>query len=620
MAKVSATLLSWIKTEIDHAFKVVRDSIDKFSAAPENAAVLRACPEQLHQVSGALRIVGLSGATRFCEAIEGGFATLDAGKPSKAAVGVIDRSVLALKDFIDDLMRGQANVPLRLFSLYRELTGLEGKSDVSEKDLFFPDLALQAPSQLDPKLLSDHELVPFLLAQRARFQRGCLAWLRNQSSGLQDMREVLDELHRIAAHLPEPQALGWVGVGLIDGLLSEPTADWVATTKPLYSKIDFHIRDLASGSKKSNEPLLRELLFAIAKCKPATSRIRDIKQFYQLDTLFPEPALPGLMEFDMDYLQPALVDLHSRLESLKETWQQYISGEAKSLARFREQVTAFKAKALELGNPQLTKLLDVIALVAATRLPDPYPQQGQFMVIEMASAFLLIANVLDNFTDPPSDLEEQVVIMGGWLLDAKKDKSPGNPPPGLRADLTQQIGILQLRAQVAKEILANLQHVEQVLDAFARDPSKRATLQGLPPYLRQIQGALSILGFQRAMGVTSACALMIAECAKPNHPTDSDDVDWIAEGLRTLEFFLDACLRGREPTDEPIALFFSRFEKRSVPRQDTVKDVRTIIMAASLASAEAPVEHTLPIARSLEVVTPAAPEPPKVEVPEASPP
>src|SRR4029450_7883006 len=137
MAKISATLLSWIKTEIDHAFKVVRDSIDKFSAAPENAAVLRVCPEQLHQVSGALRIVGLSGAARFCEGIEGGFSTLDAGRPSKTAVSVIDRSVLGLKDFIDDLMRGRANVPLRLFPLYRELTTLQGKPDISEKDLLF---------------------------------------------------------------------------------------------------------------------------------------------------------------------------------------------------------------------------------------------------------------------------------------------------------------------------------------------------------------------------------------------------------------------------------------------------------------------------------------------------
>jgi chemosensory pili system protein ChpA (sensor histidine kinase/response regulator) len=626
MANVSATLLSWIKNEIDHAFKVVRDSIDKFSAAPEDATVLRVCPDQLHQVSGALRIIGLSGATRFCEAIEGGFSGLSGGKPSKATIGVIDRSVLALKEFVDDLMRGQANVPLRLFPMYRELTTLQGKSDISEKDLFFPDLTLPAPPHTNPKTLTEQELAPFLQSQRARFQRGCLAWLRNQPSGLQDMRQALDALHQIAPQLPEPRALWWVAVGLIDGLLDAPEPDWHANTKALYSKLDFQIRDLAAGSQKSNEPLLRELLFAMAKCKPATARIRDIKQLYQLDILFPEPDLPGLMEFDMDWLQPALIDVHSRLEALKDTWQQYISGEPKSISRFREQVASFKAKAVELGNPQLIKLLDVIALVAATRLPDPYPQQGQFMVIEMASAFLLIANVVDNFTNPPADLEGQIVIMGGWLLDATKGESSGKLPTGLRADLTQQIGILQLRAQVAKEILTNLQHVEQVLDAFARDPAKRDTLKGLQPYLRQIQGALSVLGFNPALEVTSMCALMIAECAKEDYAAASEDVDWIAEGLSTLGFYLDPCLRGREPTNEAISVFFSRIEKRRAPPPpDTVKDVPTIIMAASLASAEPdaaapPVDvdtaATPEPAEAVAVITP-TPEPVKVEAPQA---
>jgi chemosensory pili system protein ChpA (sensor histidine kinase/response regulator) len=129
MASVPATLLSWIKSEVDSALKLVRDSIAKFSAAPEDAAVLQVCPGQLHQVSGALRIVGLSGATRFCEAIEGTVSRLISTRPTSAGVQSIDRAVLALKDYIADLARGQANVPLRLYPAYRELGSLQGKPD-----------------------------------------------------------------------------------------------------------------------------------------------------------------------------------------------------------------------------------------------------------------------------------------------------------------------------------------------------------------------------------------------------------------------------------------------------------------------------------------------------------
>src|SRR5271154_147764 len=127
------------------------------------------------------------------------------------------------------------------------------------------------------------------------------------------------------------------------------------------------------------------------------------------------------------------------------------------------------------------------------------------MVIEMASGFLLIESVIDHFTSPPADIEQQIGIMGGWLLDAAKGKSTGEPPAGLRADLSEQIGALQLRAKVAKEIMANLQHVEQVLDGFARDPAKRDTLLGLRPYLRQIHGALSVLRFEQPARLLALC-------------------------------------------------------------------------------------------------------------------
>lgn len=584
MAGIPLTLLSWIKTEVDNSLNVVRDNIAKFSAAPEDGSVLRGCPDQLHQVSGALRIVGLAGATRFCETIEGTFGRLNSARPSKAAIGVIDRAVLELNEFVDNLARGEANAPLRLFPAYRELTTLQGISDISEKDLFFPDLELQAPPHPNAKVLARNEFAPFLQAQRARFQRGLLAWLRNQSNGLKEMQQALDALHQVAPQLPEPRALWWAAVGLIDGLLKAPDANWLGHAKGLCNKIDFRMRDLAAGSKKDNDALLREVLYAIAKCKPVTPRIKEIRQFYQLDSLFPESDLAGLMKFDMDWLQPALNDVHSRLEVLKGVWLQYVSGEPKSVARFRELIGSFKAKANELGNQQLVKLLDVIVLVS-TRLPDPYPGQNQFMVVEMASAFLLVESVIDSFTSPPADLEQQIVIMGGWLLDAAKGKSTGEPPPGLRVDLSQRIGALQLRAQVAKEIFANLRHVEQVLDAFARDAVKRDTLQGLKPYLRQIHGALVVLRLEQAVEVLSICDRMIADCVMADHIQTAWNLDWIAEGLSTLGFYLEPCLHGGEPTEQAIRLFFSRFEKRDAPAGQAMMDVTTIIGASAAASA-----------------------------------
>ncbi|MGH8640132.1 MAG: hypothetical protein ACRET6_00395, partial [Burkholderiales bacterium] len=373
---VPAQLLSFIKTEVDYALKLVRDSIAKFTAAPENATVLGVCPGQLHQVSGALRIVGLNGATRFSETIEGSFTGLPQARPNKATIEVIDRAVLALKEYVDDLARGQPDAPLRLFPTYRELGSLQGKSDLSEKDLFFPDLEPQPPAHPKSKKLSQEQLGPFLQGERARFQRGLLGMLRNQPDGLKEMHAALDGFYQVSPQLPEPRALWWVAQGLIEGLAKAPDAEWLATAKALCNKIDFQMRDLAAGSGKVNELLLRDIMYLIAKTKPVSNRLREVRHLYRLDSLFPTPSVPGLMEFDLDWLGPALDDLRSRLEALKGGWVEYISAEQGSAARFRELVSSFKAKARDLGNQHLVKLLDAISLVAA-KLPDPSPPSGQ---------------------------------------------------------------------------------------------------------------------------------------------------------------------------------------------------------------------------------------------------
>ena len=559
------TLLSWINAEVERALTLVQDSIAKFSAAPENDAVLQPCPEHLHQVSGALRMVGLNGATLVCEAIEGSFAGINGQRPSAQTMGVIDRAVVALKNFVGELARGQADVPLRLYPVYRDLSGLLGRKTISEKDLFFPDVAVAAPVHPDGKAVPEEELPAYLQAQRTRFQRGLLAWLRGTPNGLEEMRQTVDAMHQVATQLPEPRALWWAAGALIEALKDAADAEWLGAAKVVCNRVDFQIRDLAAGGAKNGDVLLREILYMVARRDALTPRIKEVKQLYQLDSLFPRPErLPDVtLELEAERLEAALFDMHSRLDALKHAWEQYVAGEADKARVFRERVADFKNKSKDLGNQHLIKLIDAISLVAG-KLPDPYPRQGNMMVIEMASAFLLVENIIDHFSSPADDMDAQIVIMGGWLLDAAKGKSNGEPPAGLRPDLTERIGALQVRAQVAREVLANLQHVEQVFDAFTRDPSKRATLAELQPYLRQAHGALSVLGFPSAAQAISICETLVLAQAR-NEPIAGDDVDWIAEGLSSVAFFLEPCRHGREPSQEAIALFFRRYEKRSAP-------------------------------------------------------
>jgi len=235
-------------------------------------------------VSGALRMVGLNGATLVCESIEGSFAGFSSARPSAAAIGIVDRAVLALKDFVGDLARGQADVPLRLYPVYRDLAQLKGSAGVSEKDLFFPDVTLRAPPHRRPKTLPPEAIPAFAQKQRTLFQKGLLAWLRNPPAGLDDMRRAVNQLHKIAAQLPDPKGIWWVAHGFLDAIETTSDTEWLAAAKALGNKIEKQMR---GGTATVTESLLRELLYAIGRAKPATQRLKDVRQLYQIDNLFP---------------------------------------------------------------------------------------------------------------------------------------------------------------------------------------------------------------------------------------------------------------------------------------------------------------------------------------------
>ena len=98
MAAVASNLLFWIKGEVDRSLEAVRGHISEYSATPELPEVLLACPDQLHQVSGALRIVPVAGKLSFGRNMPRGAYTLRV-TVSQARGGKVERQASQWVDF-----------------------------------------------------------------------------------------------------------------------------------------------------------------------------------------------------------------------------------------------------------------------------------------------------------------------------------------------------------------------------------------------------------------------------------------------------------------------------------------------------------------------------------------
>ena len=558
-------LLTLVRQQIDVNLQQVSDAASRFAASSDNSTLTH-CVMLLHQVGGALRMVQLAGAARFASEIETAVKALLRSTPAdKPEVATASRGARALRDFINDVAASGIYVPVQLFPVYRELANISGNDTVTEKDLFFPEAHDDAPTHASPRSITPSVLPALLKDLRTRYQRGLLAWLKESSNpdGLTQMRTVLDQMHQIAAQLPQPRGLWWASVTLIEGLMevlpAAHAAEWIVRVKPVCSRIDFLLRDLAANAQANTALVQRDVYYAIASCRLTTPRLRSAQRALNLAHLLPERRQATGSEPNQ---QPALEDARARFENIKAVWTEYVAGEPNRLTRFRELLAPLTQRARELGNLPLLQLL--LAVGGATpHLPDPYPLDGQVMSLEMAAALLMAEDIVAHFDRLPADLEAQVTIMRGWLNDAAAGKVGTSSPSGLRADIVQKANDEKLRIATAREILKSLQQVEKAVESYVGDASQLDALNTLRPHiatLRQVRGVFAVSNQKRAARLATACQHLLERCLAAPHDETASQIEWLAEGLGSLGFYLEPCLHGKEPAERAINIFFTRYE------------------------------------------------------------
>ena len=127
--------------------------------------------------------------------------------------------------------------------------------------------------------------------------------------------------------------------------------------------------------------------------------------------------------------------------------------------------------------------------------------------MEYATGMLLAESAVENY----GSLVERISRSRSTAMLARLDARAGErgrfprPPAPLLDEMFRRAQERVLLAQVAREIQANLRHMEQVLDAFFRDHAKRAELATLGKDSQQIRGALRMLGQDDAERLLGLC-------------------------------------------------------------------------------------------------------------------
>ncbi|OGS91366.1 MAG: hypothetical protein A2Z95_08680 [Gallionellales bacterium GWA2_60_18] len=536
-ASFDLATLAAVKPALDGALAGVGTHLEQYLAAPA-AAELETARDELHRLTGVLKMARLDGVAAVCAELENVLRDIGAHPDMMTVLhrDVLRHALTGIVQYLDALSRGADNAALRLFPQYQELQHLRGLEMAFELDLFFPELDVELPANI-LNISQQGDAVARIKAARAQYQQGLMRWLRQE-----DMPAALQAMQRatrtvlICIAPGSGRAFWWVASGLLDCMAMEGLPPEL-NARRLLGRIDQQMRAAAEGNPGDTAPAMNEMLYLIGRSHTVSALVEEVKRVYALDHYLPE--LSALQPGEVTQLLDAMRD---RLHSAEECWEQAVRDDAEAGKLFAEHIESLAAQAERL-DPNTLQYLTGQIQESSRHAADA--EHARAIATEMAMALLLLDSGIVHYGNLGSAFQEQARILAERLQAAVR----GEPE-----DAQQLAGLVELycrteqgdtMAPLASEMLANLQIVEQGLNAFFGDAAKRGELAALLRWLDQIRGGLRMLSLEQAEQLLVFVRDSVRHFAQGSELPKPLESRALANAVGTLENYLQHLLHGQ---------------------------------------------------------------------------
>jgi len=294
------SVLAWVapslRVALNDAVAELGHYVNEVQLAPEalgarDTTSLRLAGQHLHQAAGAVHIVGLRGVDPYCqslrrliEGVDGGSVAADTG-----TLEVFRAGVQALAEYVDDLMAGDDEDPLRLFRPYADVLALLGEERVHPADLWVDELQV-----LSGILLPALSVAPVTRA-RQRFEAALLKALRLPvpcadasllreaylplQEALEEVRANEQEARRATDH---PDRGVWHVLALVFRALAHGLLPSDLLAKRFAGRAHLLVRQYLQGQVRVPQALLNDALFLLICTRQAavdaTAAVTELRQ------------------------------------------------------------------------------------------------------------------------------------------------------------------------------------------------------------------------------------------------------------------------------------------------------------------------------------------------------
>ena len=533
--------LNLVKKEIvnnlGEAQKILESLFNEDTNQDDIELKLRDCYDLLHQVGGALNILGFLGATLFAEEVKV-FCKQIIDKnidDLNHSLQVMMQAILQISPYLDIIETEGHDIPIALLPLINEMRACYKADVLSEVELFSPKYYGNASLLTDEELkeVNTEGLINLLRKLRQSLQLSLIDLIhaRNFDVALDHLMKIFNYLSRLCG-VTLITKLWKISQAFVIGI-DEKSIPNDAKAISLLKQIDLQIKylieqGLAGMNTPAPDSLLKGLLFLIAQSDSTSSEIKDIKRRFYLNTLITTADEINIQQAKLTTIDHAALD--SVISALDEEFV-FIKDALDILARTN-------------SMDNLDALLDTLKRMAKTL--DLLGLTDQKTIINQQHD-IIEESIANNIFDKAKAMDVAEVLLG---VETTIKNIPNNQQ--------SQVEVVEAESIVINEIAILLSGVKDLLSCyFDSEGAQRDSLDETMKLLADAASVLLIISQARAAAVVSLCAKCIQEKLIDNQSYPStNEIDAVVGAIASVDYYLE-CLSKSQILSTKDALDFA---------------------------------------------------------------